>query len=98
MKEQTQWIFQSRNVADPWAIHLMARKERRRIRASTKIYADWFTNPSKCFLIDDMSIVKTASWIDAIGHVLAAHDHPLTKCDREQLERDLNELKKNFLD
>lgn len=98
MKEQTRWIYQGRNVPDPWAIHLTARKERRRIRAGTEIYADWFTNPSKRFLIGDMSIVKTASWIDTIGHVLAAYNHPLTECDREQLEWNLRELKKSFLD
>ena len=98
MKEQTWCIYQGRNVPDPWAIHLTARKERRRIRAGTEIYADWFTNPSKRFLIGDMSIVKTASWIDTIGHVLAAYDHPLTDGDREQLEWNLRELKKNFLD
>jgi hypothetical protein len=98
MKEQTLWIYQGRNVPDPWAIHLTARKERRRIRADTEIYADWLTNPNKRFLIGDMSIVKTASWIDTIGHVLAAYDHPLNECDREQLEWNLKELKKNFLD
>ena len=98
MKEQTLWIYQGRNVPDPWAIHLTARKERRRIRADTEIYADWFTNQSKRFLIGDMSIVQTVSWIDTIGHVLAAYNHPLTECDREQLEWNLKELKKNFLD
>lgn len=98
MKEQTWWIYQGRNVPDPWSIHLTARKERRCIRAGTEIYADWFTNPSKRFLIGDMSIVKTASWIDTIGHVLAAYDHPLTDSDREQLQWNLRELKKSFLD
>lgn len=98
MKEQTLWIYQGRNVPDPWAIHLTARKERRRIRADTEIYADWFTNQSKRFLIGDMSIVQAASWINTIDHVLAAYNHPLTECDREQLELNLKELKKNFLD
>lgn len=98
MKEQTLWIYQGRDVPDPWAIHLTARKERRQIRADTEIYADWLTNPSKRFLIADMSIVRTASWIDTIGHVLAAYDHPLTESDREQLEWNLKELKKSFKD
>lgn len=98
MKEKTWWIYQGRNVPDPWAIHLTARKERRSIRAGTEIYADWFTNPNKRFLIGDMSIIQTTNWIDTIGHVLAAYNHPLTECDREQLEWNLRELKKNFLD
>lgn len=98
MKEQTWWIYQGMDVPDPWAIHLTARKERRRIRADTEIYADWLTNPSKRFLIADMSIVRTARWIDAIGHVLAACNHPLTECDRELLEFNLMELKKSFKD
>lgn len=98
MKEQTLWIYQGRDVPDPWAIHLTARKERRQIRADTEIYADWLTNPSKRFLIADMSIVRTASWIDTIGHVLAAYDHPLTERDREQLDWNLKELKKSFKD
>lgn len=98
MKEQTRWIYQGRNVPDPWAIHLTARKERRSIRADTEIYADWFTNQSKRLLIGDMSIVQAASWIDTIGRVLAAYNHPLTECDREQLQWNLKELKKNFLD
>lgn len=98
MKEQSWWIFQGRNVPDPWAIHLTARKKRRRIRADTEIYADWLTTPSKRFLIGDMSIVQSESWINTIGYVLSAHDHPLTECDREQLVCNLSELKKNFLD
>lgn len=98
MKEKSWWIYQVENALDPWAIHLTARKERRRIRASTEIYADWFTNPSKRFLIGDMSIVQTASWIDTIGWVLSSYGHPLTEGDREHLEQGLKELKESFLD
>lgn len=98
MKEKSWWIYQGGDAPDPWAIHLTARKERRRIRASTEIYADWFTNPSKRFLIGDMSIVQAARWIETVGLILDMHDHPLTEGDREQLERSLKELKESFLD
>ena len=98
MKEKSWWIYQGENALDPWAIHLTARKERRRIRASTEIYADWFTSPSKRFLIGDMSIVQTASWIDTIGRILSSYGHPLTDGDRGHLEQSLKELKESFLD
>ena len=98
MKEKSWWIYQDKDSPDPWAIHLTARKERRRIRASTEIYADWFTNPSKRFLIGDMSIVQATSWIGTIARILASYGHPLTEGDREHLEQSLKELKESFLD
>lgn len=98
MKEQSWWIYQDRGVPEPWAIHLTARKERRRIRADTEIYADWLNTPSKRFLINDMSIVQTSSWIDTVARILATYDHPLNGHDREQLEQELRELKQSFLD
>ena len=98
MKEKSWWIYQGGDAPEPWAIHLTARKERRRIRVSTEIYADWFTNLSKRFLIGDMSIVQTERWIETVGWVLDMHNHPLTESDREQLERSLKELKESFLD
>lgn len=98
MKELSWWVYQGRKVTEPWAIHLTARKERRRIRADTEIYADWFNIPSKRFLIRDMSIVQTSRWIDGIGRILAAYDHPLDATDREQLEEALKDLKESFLD
>ena len=98
MKEKSWWVYQGRKVTEPWAIHLTARKERRRIRADTEIYADWLNIPSKRFVIGDMSIVQASSWIDEIGRILAAYDHPLDGADREQLEQALKDLKKSFLD
>lgn len=98
MKEQSWWIYQRRKVSEPLDIHLTARKERRRIRADTEIYADWFTNPSKRFLISDASIVQSANWIDTVAKVLATYGHPLNGHDREQLEQELRELKQSFLD
>lgn len=98
MKEKSCWIYQSSKAKESWAIHLTARKERRKIRADTDIYADWISIPSKKFHIADMSIEKPTSWIDTIGRVLAAYDHHLTDCDRKQLEHKLNDLKESFLD
>lgn len=98
MKEKSRWVYQGRKVTEPWAIHLTARKERRRIRADTEIYADWLNTSSKRFLIGDMSIVHTSRWIETIGRILAAYDHPLDGTDRQQLEEALEDLKKSFLD
>ena len=98
MKEKSWWIYQGRKVTEPWAIHLTARKERRRIRAGTEIYADWLNIPSKRLVIGDMSIVQASSWIDEIGRILAACDHPLDGADRQQLEQELKDLKESFLD
>lgn len=98
MKEKSWWVYQGRKVTEPWAIHLKARKERRRIRADTEIYADWINTSSKRFLIGDMSIVQTPSWIETIGMILAAYDHPLDGTDRQQLEEALKDLKESFLD
>ena len=98
MKEKSWWIYQDKDSPDPWAIHLTARKERRSVRASTEIYADWFTSPSKSFLIGELSIVQAAVWIDTIAGILSIYDHPLTEGDREHLEQSLKELKESFLD
>ena len=98
MKELSRWICQGRKVPDPWAMHLTAHKERRRIRADTEIYADWLGIPSKRFLIRDMSIVQTERWIDSVGRILETYDHPLDDRDREQLRQELKELKESFQD
>lgn len=98
MKEKSWWVYQDRKVTEPWAIHLTARKERRRIRADTEIYADWLNTSSKRLIIGDMSIVQASSWIDEIGRILAVYDHPLNGADREQLEQALKDLKESFLD
>lgn len=98
MKEKSWWVYQGRKVTEPWAIHLTARKERRRIRADTEIYANWLNIPSKRLVIGDMSIVQASSWIDEIGRILAACDHPLDGTDRQQLEEALKDLKESFLD
>lgn len=98
MKEKSWWVYQDRKVTEPWAIHLTARKERRRIRADTEIYADWLNIPSKRLIIGDMSIVQASSWIETIGRILAVYDHPLDGTDRQQLEEELKDLKESFLD
>ena len=98
MKELSRWIHQDRKVPEPWAIHLTARKERRRIRADAEIYADWIRIPSRRFLICDMSIVQAERWIDSVGHILDIYDHPLDDRDREQLRQELKELKESFQD
>lgn len=98
MKEKSWWIYQERGDRESWAIHLIARKERRSIWAETEIYADWFNNPSKRFLIGDMSIAQSRIWIETIGRVFAAYNHPLTDHDRNQIDCELEELKKSFLD
>lgn len=101
MKEKSWWIYQDKDSPDSWdswAIHITARKERRRIRASTEIYADWFTSPSRRFLIGDMSIVQAGGWIGTIAGILSSYGHPLTEGDREHLEQSLKELKESFLD
>lgn len=98
MKELSRWICQGRKVPEPWAIHLTARKERRRIRADTEIYADWIRIPSRRFLITDMSIVQAGRWIDSVGRILEIYDHPLDDRDRKQLRQELKELKESFQD
>lgn len=98
MKEKSWWVYQGRKVTEPWAIHLTARKERRRIRAETEIYADWLNTSSKRLVIGDMSIVQASGWIDEIGRILAAYDHPLDGADRQQLDEALKDLKESFLD
>lgn len=98
MKEKSMWIYQERNVSEPWAIHLSARKERRRIWANTEIYTDWPDVPGKRLLISEMSIVDAGKWIDTVGYFLDIYGHPLDNRDREQLRRELKELKESFQD
>ena len=98
MKEQSWWIYQERKVKEPWAIHLKATKLQRRIYVNTEIYADWIPTKSKRMLLCDVSIVQSRTWLCEVGKILAAYKHPLTERDAGQLERELDELKKSFLD
>ena len=98
MKEKSWWVYQDRKVTEPWAIHLTARKERRRIRADTEIYADWLPTKSRRMLLYDVPIAQSRTWLGEVGKILAAYGHLLTERDVGQLERELDELKKSFLD
>lgn len=98
MKEQSWWIYQERKVKEPWAIHLKATKSQRRIHVDTEIYADWIPTQSKRMLLYDASIAQSMAWLGEVGKILAAYGHPLTERDVRQLERELDELKKSFLD
>lgn len=98
MKEQSWWIYQERKVKEPWAIHLKATKSQRRIHVNTEIYADWLPTESRRMLLYDVSIAQSRTWLGEVGRILAAYGHPLTERDVGQLERELDELKKSFLD
>lgn len=99
MKELEWWIYQSRKVDDPWAIHMTAWKDGRRIRASTEIYGDFFADvPSKRMLIGMRSIVNLDSWLGDVRQILRAYGRELTDADRNQLIEEVSELKKQFKD
>lgn len=99
MKELEWWIYQSRKVDDPWAMHLTAWKDGRRIRASTEVYADFFHDvPSKRMLIGKRSIVSLDGWLNDVQQILTAYGHELTEADVNQLIEEISELKRQFKD
>lgn len=96
MKVREWWIYQSRKVPEPWALHITARKEYRRIRADCEIYADWFFSPSKRFLIQDVSIVQSSNLIELIAKICKRHGHDITNDDERQIRQELRDLKASF--
>lgn len=98
MKEKSWWIYQDRKVDEPWALHVTARKDRRRIRGDTEVYAEWIRTPSKSMLIADTTLVALDTWLESIGYIMDKFGHPLTVTDIDQLKSEIAMLKQSFED
>lgn len=98
MKKLDRWVYQAREVAQPWALHISARKENRKIRADAEIYADYFTNDTHRMLIRDVSIVQAKTFLAVVGEVLGMYGHPLTETDKQQITDTITDIKQSFLD
>ena len=98
MKKQDRWVYQAREVAQPWALHISARKEYRKIRADAEIYADYFTNKTHRMLIRDASITRAEMFLAVVDEVLGMYGHPLTETDKQQITDTITDIKQSFLD
>lgn len=96
MKRRERWIWQERKVDSSWALHVTARKERRKIRADCELYADWLSPPSKVFRITDVSIVNPITLIRDCVKVCDAYGHSLNENDIDQIRNELQELQESF--
>lgn len=98
MKQLDRWVYQAREVAQPWALHIAARKEYRKIRADSEIYADYFTNKTHQMLIRDVSIAQAKTFLAVVDWVLGMYGHPLTETDKQQITDTITDIKQSFLD
>lgn len=98
MKKLDRWVYQAREVAQPWALHISSRKEYRKIRADAEIYADYFTNKTHRMLIRDVSIVQAKRFLAVVDKVLGKYGHPLTETDKQQITDTITDIKQSFLD
>ena len=98
MKKLDRWVYQAREVAQPWALHISSRKEHRKIRADAEIYADYFTNKTHRMLIRDVSIVQAKRFLAVVDEVLGKYGHPLTETDKQQITGTITDIKQSFLD
>lgn len=98
MKKLDRWVYQAREVAQPWALHISARKEYRKIRADAEIYADYFTNKTHQMLIRDASINRAEMFLAVVDYVLGKYGHPLTETDKQQITDTITDIKQSFLD
>lgn len=98
MKKLDRWVYQAREVAQPWALHISSRKEYRKIRADAEIYADYFTNKTHRMLIRDASINRAEMFLAVVDEVLGMYGHPLTETDKQQITDTITDIKQSFLD
>ena len=98
MKKQDRGVYQAREVAQPWAMHISARKEYRKIRADAEIYADYFTSKTHRMLIRDASINRAEMFLAVVDEVLGMYGHPLTETDKQQITDTITDIKQSFLD
>ena len=98
MKKLDRWVYQAREVTQPWALHISSRKEHRKIRADAEIYADYFTNKTHRMLIRDVSIVQAKWFLAVVDEVLGMYGHPLTETDKQQITDTITDIKQSFLD
>lgn len=98
MKQLDRWVYQAREVAQPWALHISALKEYRKIRADAEIYADYFTNDTHRMLIRDVSIVRAETFLAVVDYVLGMYGHSLSETDKQQITETITDIKQSFLD
>ena len=98
MKKLDRWVYQAREVAQPWALHISSRKEYRKIRVDAEIYADYFTNKTHQMLIRDASINRAEMFLAVVDEVLGMYGHPLTETDKQQITDTITDIKQSFLD
>ena len=98
MKKLDRWVYQAREVAQPWALHISARKEYRKIRADAEIYADYFNNKTHRMLIRDVPIVQAKTFLAVVDDMLGMYGHPLTETDKQQIMDTITDIKQSFLD
>lgn len=93
MREQGFWIWQSRKVAEPWALRIDLAKERKTLRAKVALHAEWIPNESKVFRFEEMPVSRIVPEVSAI---CASLEHQLTKEDIGQIEDDLSFFRKAY--
>lgn len=98
MKEHTKWIYQQREVNEPWAIRVCMRKTQRLIEVVSDIYADYLPTKNKSISVPNVYINQNITYIYKVGNILTAYEHPLDEDDIALLDKELTSLKESFLD
>ncbi len=93
MRKQGFWIWQTRSVAEPWALRIDLAKDNRVLKASFELCADWIPNESKVFKFVELPVTRIIPEVSAICESLG---HPLNKADIEQIEEDIYFFRKAY--
>lgn len=96
MKVQERWIYQARKVDDPWALQITARKEYRRIRADSFLYAEWIPHERKRLSIPNVSLTNDDVFIGEVRGICLMAGKEFTDDDESQIREALDELRESF--
>lgn len=97
MKKKEVWIEQARETREPWAIHAVLTKERRKVDASGEIFADWIPNPERKFKIMPVTITDAAfPFTSQVRNAVEGMGHAFTRGDETQINTALAEAKSSF--
>lgn len=97
MKRKEWWIYQERKEEVPWAVHVDAVKDGRKVTATFEVFAEWINNKSKRMVFQDVPITNGASSFLLAFHRLAdSRGHPLTDADEMQVKYEIKMLKESF--
>lgn len=87
------WIYQQRRKAIPWAVHIFATKDGRKLRCDFDMYAEWIPTDSNKITVEDCSLHSVAGHI---AKLCKKFGQEFTPDDQRDIDENIEILKNDL--